>query len=108
MERDETRKIPGQELREYLSEDELTLPDTEREELLTKRKLANRGSPGQVDFEENKNGVGDLTGKNTDNQLPEYAGEQEKNEGKNEKSSRVVMWFLVLSLLTYLIYKFLF
>lgn len=43
MERDETRKIPRQELGQYLSEDEFTLPDTEREGLLIQRKLVNRG-----------------------------------------------------------------
>jgi hypothetical protein len=39
MERDETIKIPRQELGQYLSKDELTLPDTEREGPLIQRKL---------------------------------------------------------------------
>ena len=108
MERDETRKIPRQELRQYLSEDELTLPDTEREEILIQRKLVNRGLPDQMDLITSKNGVRDLAGKNTGNQTPEYAGEQEKYEDKNGKSNRVVMWLLVLLLLAYLIYKFIF
>jgi hypothetical protein len=108
MERDETRKIPRQELGEYLSEDELTLPDTEREELSVQKKLVDRGSQGQVDLEENKNGVRDLNGNNSGNETPEYAGEQEKHERENEKSNRVVMWLLVLSLLIYFIYKFIF
>jgi hypothetical protein len=106
MERDETREIPRQELKQYLNEDELTLPDTEREELLTQRKLVNRGLPGQMDLVENKNGVRDSAGKNTDNQTPENANEQEKREDKNGKSSRAVMWFLVLLLLVYFVYKF--
>jgi hypothetical protein len=108
MERDEIRKIPEQELRQYLSEDELALPGTEREELLIQRKLVNRGLPDEMDLITSKNGVRDLAGKNTGNQTPEYSGEQEEYEDKNGKYNRVVMWLLVLLLLAYLIYKFIF
>jgi hypothetical protein len=59
-----------------------------------------------VDLKENKNGARDLTEKNTDNQTHEYASEQEKYEDKNGKYNRAVMWFLVLSLLAYFVYKF--
>ena len=61
-----------------------------------------------MDLKENKNEARDLTGKNTDNQTHENAGEQEKSEDKNQKTNRAVMWFLVLSLLAYFIYKFIF
>jgi hypothetical protein len=61
-----------------------------------------------VDLKENKNEARDLIEKITDNQTHEYASEQEKYEDKNGKSSRAVMWFLVLSLLAYFIYKFIF
>ena len=61
-----------------------------------------------MDLKEHKNEARDLTEKNTDNQTHEYASEQEKYENKNEKSSRAVMWLLVLSLLAYFIYKFIF
>ena len=36
-----------------------------------------------MDLKENKNEARDLTGKNTDNQTHENAGEQEKSEDKN-------------------------
>ena len=63
MDRNDEQELHRIELKHYLSEDELTLPDVEREELLLQRKLVDRGLLDEMDLIANRGVIQDAARK---------------------------------------------
>ena len=103
MDEEDERLVRRAELKHYLTEEELTLPDAEREVLLVQRKLVDQGLLNEMDLIANRDAINDLARKN----LSSIAGasKQEKFETKNRTNGRKIMWALCLFGVGYLMYK---